>query len=339
MRILAFKLSPLGDTVMFAPVIQALTVIPGIHVTAFVTPVAAPLLRPTASAHEWFVLETERLRKAWRRPWELVRWLRRVRRAQPDAVLLSYDQPSVARLLSGLSGAPVRAAGGAAAARWRHGVSHTVHKAPEHSLAEWDWEIARAAMLASGRSWPARPEPPRLLAHRSDDLPPRPRILVHAGASRPYQRWHGDRFAALASGLAADFDVTWIDRPELSQAPPAGVAIARPRDFAEFAGLAAGAALFVGNHSGAFHVAAALGTPCLVVAGPSPRFCDPPWFVERRRILRADDLPCLPCDGLTISAGACRNTATPMACMNRWSVGAVLAACHDMLGGARPLRR
>lgn len=349
MNIVAFKLSPLGDTVMFLPVVQAVRrEHPDWRVTVFVTPTAAPLLRGTIPSKDIVVMETEQLRRAWRRPWQLVRAWWNLRWLRPDAVLLSYDQPSVARFLAATSGARVRVAGAGAAIHWQGGATHIVKKAPAHSLARWDWEMGRQMMTAFEQPWAEKPPAPLLPISPVASSPPRrrPRVIVHPGASRPYQRWQPERFAALAAALVADHEVIWIVRPEVVVEAPPGVRCAAPADVGEFLQLAVTADLFIGNHSGAFHLSAALGLPCVIIAGPSPFFCDPPWHAECRRILRAPDLPCLPCDRLTVSAGCCRNLTAPMACMVHWSVETVAAACRDTLrasvrrtaGGAR-LRR
>jgi ADP-heptose:LPS heptosyltransferase len=159
----------------------------------------------------------------------------------------------------------------------------------------------------------------------------RPRVVIHAGASREYQRWLPERFAALAQELARDCDVTWIAREEVSIAAPAGVEVFPPSDLGALVCLFAGVDLFVGNHSGAFHLAAALGKKCVVIAGPSPLPCDPPWHRERHRILRAPGLACLPCEQLNVTVDVCRNFSTPMACMKHWSADAVAAVCRDAL--------
>ena len=333
MNVVIFKLSPLGDTVMMLPVVQTIRRRhPDWRVAIFVTPATAELFRDTVPASDLIVLESAQRQRCWRRPWQLLSWWWRVRRLRPDAVFLSYDQSSVARFIAGQSGARVRVGGAGSVVRWSAGLTHTIEKSPAHTLAEWDWAMARAMMNAFGENWPGALPPPAFAVNPEQKFPnARPRILIHAGASRDYQRWLPDRFAALATGLARDCDVVWIDRAEVTVPAPAGVTVATPAGLKDFLLQVAGVDLFVGNHSGAYHLAAALGRACVVVAGPSPFFCDPPWHRERHQILRAPGLACLPCDQLTVSAGQCHNAAQPMACMKHWSVEAVAAVCRDRL--------
>jgi ADP-heptose:LPS heptosyltransferase len=336
MNIVIFKLSPLGDTVMMLPVVQALRRLhPDWRITVFTTPLTAKLYREAVPPENVIVIDRAALQRCWLRPWRLARWWWRLWRLRPDAAWLSFDQSSVARFLAATTGARVRAAGAGSAVRWQRGMTHIVPRSPAHSIAEWDWSIARTMMAALGEGWPDAPTPPTWPSTiASQPRNGRARVLIHAGASREYQRWFPERFAALATALARDCEVLWIDRPDVTLAAPAGTRSLAPADAEELLRLTADADLFVGNHSGPFHLAAALGRPCIVFAGPTNFFCDPPWFRERRRILRAPELACLPCDQPLIAASVCRNTAAPMACMRHWSVETVESICRDWLSAA-----
>jgi len=341
-NIVIFKLSPLGDTVMMLPVVQTLRRLhPDWRITVFATPATAALFRDTVRGDDLVVMNSVALKRCWRRPWQLWSWWRRVRGLRPDAVFLSYDQSSVARFLARASGARVRLGGAGSAIRWQGGLTHTLGRNPAHSLAEWDWAMAGVMMRELGHDWPDSPPPPVLgPAMASKKSRGRPRVVIHAGASREYQRWLPERFAALAKALARDCDVVWIERAEVSVAAPAGSEVFPPGDLDSLVRLFAGADLFVGNHSGAFHLAAALGKSCVVIAGPSPLACDPAWHRGRHHILRAPGLACLPCEQLSVTVDVCRNFSAPMACMKHWSVEAVETVCRDALrsstGGAAP---
>src|SRR4051812_40128056 len=118
MNIVFFKVSPLGDTVMFLPVVQALRrTYPDGRITGFVSPGTATLFRETVRAIELIEIERSALRRLWRHPGRFWQTWRRLRQAKPDAVDLSYDQTSVARILARFSGSRVRAAGDAAVVR------------------------------------------------------------------------------------------------------------------------------------------------------------------------------------------------------------------------------
>jgi ADP-heptose:LPS heptosyltransferase len=335
-NILIFKLSPVGDTVMFLPVVQTLRrLYPDARITVFTTPASAALFRDSVPAGDLIQIESETLKRCWRRPWQLLKWCGFVRRIRPDAVLLSLDQSSVARFLGWISGARIRAGGDHTVVRWRGGLTHTVPKEAAQTLAEWDWSIARAMMTALGRTWPQELHAPTMPV-RSAALPRSGarRVVIHAGGSTEYRRWLPDRFAALASALARDCEVVWIEHSTISLPAPSGVRVVAPRSLEELIEVIADSDLFVGNHSGPFHLAAALGRPCVVLAGATITACDPPWNIERFQVLRAPGLACLPCDRFMQAANACQNSADPMACMKYWKVETVEAICRDRLDRA-----
>jgi heptosyltransferase-1 len=340
MNILVFKLSPIGDTVMFLPVVQELRRLrPQWRVTVCTTPACAGLYRPFLDPADIWVEDRDRLRRSWRRPGALLAWLGRVRRLKPDAVLLSFDQSSMARILAAASGAGVRIGGAGSAVRWRRGLTHEVAIRPGHTIAGWEWEMARILADKAGLAWPEGPPPPRLPPSGPAPRRDRPRVVIHSGASRAYQLWSHERFVQLAERLAVDCDVTWIRLAGgVQPAPGPPVKGAEPADIVEFAALAGSSDLFVGNHSGPFHLASAAGTPCVVVTGPTLPVCDPPWSAGRDTILRMPGLACLPCDKLVVSPNKCTNLQTPMACMDHWTAEAVEKVCRNVLARRRAMK-
>jgi heptosyltransferase III len=64
----------------------------------------------------------------------------------------------------------------------------------------------------------------------------------------------------------------------------------------EITALASNARVFVGNDSGIAHIAAAVGTPPLVIFGSSNRDHWRPWTPGRSEIV-FDEYPCQPCPG------------------------------------------
>jgi ADP-heptose:LPS heptosyltransferase len=108
-------------------------------------------------------------------------------------------------------------------------------------------------------------------------LPPR-FLAIHPGSGSPAKNWPAARFTALATKLVADQPVllalgpaeeAWLDTPE-TRGPRWVVARDLP---ARVLGAALSqAGLFVGNDSGASHLAAASGAPTLAIFGPTDPF-------------------------------------------------------------------
>jgi len=333
MNVLFFKLSPIGDTVMFLPVVQELRRMrPDWRLTVVTTPVCAELFSSCLGGGDIVALDRTALQRSWRSPRLFLAHLLRVRRLRPDAAMLSFDQSSMARILAVASGAGLRVGGSGSVVRWQGGLTHEVSIQHGHTLAQWEWEMARVLLKGTDVPWPSILPAPLIRGAAAGQGRRRPRVLVHPGASREYQRWPAARYAELASRLASAFDVVWIQTPEIAQAcPPPPVKVSTPRSISDFVSLAENADLFVGNHSGAFHLACAVGIECVIPTGPALPTGDPPWNASRRRMLRRTGLSCMPCDQLVNSAHRCLNTLSPMACLEYWSVDAVEHICREVL--------
>ena len=324
MRLLIFKVNQLGDNVVYLPVVQHLhRALADADITVFTSPLAAPLYTTTCPGVEVHTFATTTFNGAWRRPWKLPSLIANVRALHPGACLLGDDQGNVAHLLARTSGAPVTV--GPLRVNMPLGflLHHRVPLDEEVLVAQQNWEICGALLQRLGRNpLPSDfPPPPDLAAFGRED---HGSVVIHPGASRAYQRWSLDRFAALANRIGQSHPVIWIgqENDEAMVLVPA-VRRVKPTSLTELIRLIAGAPLFVGNNSGPMHVASALGVPGVVVVGPSRFNWDPAWHRERFEMLRHPNLACLPCDKAGRPAKECFNRQHPMACMDYWSVEAV----------------
>lgn len=131
----------------------------------------------------------------------------------------------------------------------------------------------------------------------------RPYALVHAGSQLPSRRWPAQRFAAVADALAAQGLAIVLTGSE-SERPITHAVAAHMRAAAlDLAGktslwslgaLVESARQVVCNDTGISHIAAALGTPSVVVASGSDVARWAPADSARHRVLW-HDLPCRPC--------------------------------------------
>lgn len=175
----------------------------------------------------------------------------------------------------------------------------------------------------------ALPELPESLAAA---LRQGPVAVLHAGGSAAAKRWPNERYAELCGALAAGSGL----RPILVGGPadqPFAADIARCAGdtvlnacgvltLAQTAALCRRSTVFVGPDSGIAHLASAVGTPCVVLFGPS----DPlKWGPREGGRAVLCPVPCGPCAIFGYNK-PCRAHA----CMEGITVGKVLQAVSDV---------
>lgn len=198
---------------------------------------------------------------------------------------------------------------------------------PEPLLAvPWPTQGTEAARLASLLSvfgeavaetvpgdavFPLRPsdrEAARALLREHGAEPGRPWICLHAGAQWPSRRWPPARFAQVGRALAAAHDVTLVLTGVASEAqvvsgveaalqglgPSRCVNLVGQTPLWTVGALIEGASLLVSNDTGVSHIAAALGTPSVVVSCGAEVARWAPGRPDLHRVLWAD-VPCRPC--------------------------------------------
>ena len=328
MNIGLFEVNQLGDNVVFLPVVQALRMkFPTWRIFLATTPTAAQLYDADVPPERRLVIPLTDFRGAWRHPLRLSRLVMRVFSERLAASILADDQGNVAHLLALFAGGRVRAGMRREYVKVPRSLTHAVPPLAGKSPAIQNWEIARAAIRAlGGGDLPATPPAPDL-GHLLLGAVRRPkRIIVHPGASMAFKRWPADRFRELAVRLAGDFEVIWIEQPELGEIRlPDTVTRVAPASLGDFGLLLGTASLLVGNNSGPMNLAAAIGTPAVILTGPSHPIWDPIWNAEKMLILRDSSVSCIPCEQERRPSTRCSNLGNPMACMNAWSVETVHA--------------
>ncbi|MCO6509691.1 MAG: glycosyltransferase family 9 protein [Aridibacter famidurans] len=159
--------------------------------------------------------------------------------------------------------------------------------------------------------------------------------LIHPAAATFTKQWETDRFARIA-GLLAEmgfFPVavgTPSERPVLEAfSKEAGIPVGTFSDLTlpDITALARRSSIFVGNDSGIAHIAAAVGTPPVVVFGSSNRVHWKPWTNGPSKIVYKD-FECQPCPGYE-----CRTFGTPR-CILEVPAEAVMKAIDELLESA-----
>ena len=128
-------------------------------------------------------------------------------------------------------------------------------------------------------------------------------VCIHAGAQLPSRRWPIERFATVANRLAAQGETIVLTGTEAEAAQVAALSAAIEFPTVNLAGrtslwtlgaLIEGAALVICNDTGISHVAAAVGTPSVVIASGSDVARWAPLDATRHRVLW-QPMVCRPC--------------------------------------------
>jgi ADP-heptose:LPS heptosyltransferase len=128
--------------------------------------------------------------------------------------------------------------------------------------------------------------------------------LLHPAAAFDTKQWAADNFAKVAAhlherGLTPIAIVTAKETATLEalrNSSPVKVFGLNNLTLPEVTALSSRAALFVGNDSGIAHIAAATGTPSVVIFGSSNRNHWRPWARQANEIV-FEEMPCQPCHG------------------------------------------
>ena len=165
----------------------------------------------------------------------------------------------------------------------------------------------------------------------------RPIIIIQPGARYWFKAWPHERFAELADRFANDYGCQVLiggsrEEESLAQriheaAKSRPISMAGLATLKQFAAIAKRAALFVGNDSGAMHIAAAVGTPMVALFGPSN---PDEWGPRGDRVtVLYKGLDCRACFHPTCERGE-------LNCMKQLSVQEVCAAAVQLLAADIP---
>ena len=336
-NILIIKLRYIGDVLLATPTLRALKEArPAVRVTMMVNRGTEGVLSGNPDIDEILVLDKGSLAAQWRLIVEL-------RRRRFDTVIDLTDGDRSA-FLSWVSGASVRI--GFNDEHRRRGICYSAVVPPQPGMRH---RIDRDLAALKPLGIHASETPPRLWLTGEDDAAAdqllnrlgirrdQPIMIVQPGARYWFKAWPAERFAELADCLASDYGFQVLiggsrDEEALAQriqaaARTSPVSIAGLTTLKQFASIAKRAALFVGNDSGAMHMAAAVGTPMVALFGPS----NPDEWGPRgdRMTVLYKGLDCRACFHPTCERGE-------LNCMKQLSVQEVYAATVQLLGPCVP---
>ena len=278
-NILIIKLRYIGDVLLATPTIRAIKAARSdAQVTMMVNRGTEEVLRGNPDLDEIMVLDRVSLAAQWR-------LIAKLRRRRFDTVIDLTDGDRSA-FLSWISGASVRI-GFNDEHRWRGKCYTEVVRSVPGVRHRIDRDLAALKLMGIHAS----EGPPRLwltgedkehanqLLERLGIRRDRPIIIIQPGARYWFKAWPHERFAELADRLASDYGCQVLiggtrEEEVLAQriheaAKSRPISMAGQATLKQFAAIAKCAALFVGNDSGAMHIAAAVGTPLVALFGPS----------------------------------------------------------------------
>ncbi len=331
-NILVIKLRYMGDVLLATPTLHALKAAsPQGRLTVAVNRGTEEVLLGNPDVDELLVLDKGPLTTQWR-------FVSDVRQRQFDTVVDLTDGDRSA-FLSWMSGAPVRI-GFNEEHRWR-GLCYTEVIRPMPGVVH---RIDRDLEALKPLGVPAQSNVPQLWLTREEEngadrlldrfgiQRSQPIVVLQPGARYWFKAWPPERFAELADRLTADYGCQILiggsqqDLGVARQIQEASkstlVAMAGQATLKEFAAIVKRASLFVGNDSGAMHMAAALGVPLVALFGPS----NPAEWGPRgaRTEVLYKGLDCRRCFHPTCRRGE-------QSCMRLISVGEVFEAARKLL--------
>jgi len=299
-KILVIKLSALGDFVL---ALAAMKKIREVHKRAHITLLTTPPFEALAKACPYFnAVETDG------RPQGLGEWLvlrKRIKAAKYDRVYDLQTSAQSARIFHMLSPFPPEWSGIAAGCSLPH---KNPNRNRMHTLERQADQLKYAGIWPDAPTEPGSAPGPDLswvLPKPTQTRPvpggvrPRPYVLFVPGGSahRLDKRWAAERYGQLGKILAErGYDVVIIGGPQesaLARQIQREVGQARDltgrTDFAKVAVLGAKASLVVGNDTGPLHLAAATGSPTVVLfsSASDPELAAPRGHVT---VLRSGNL-------------------------------------------------
>jgi heptosyltransferase III len=336
-NVLIIKLRYIGDVLLATLTARAIkSARPEVRVTMLVTRGTEDVLFGNPDIDEVLILDKDSLAAQYR----LITGLRR-RRFDTVFDLTDGDR---AAFLSWISGAPVRI-GFNDGHRWQgRFYTHVVRfgRGVQHRI-DRDLEALKSMSIQARSMDPhlwLMPEEEKsadqlldqLGVQRSQSI-----VILQPGARYWFKAWPPERFAELADRLASQYGCQVLiggtrQEGDLAQqirqmAKSLPIVMAGRTTVRQFASIAKRSALFVGNDSGAMHIASAVGTPVVALFGPSsPR----EWRPHGGPVeILYKDLDCGRCSNSTCTRGE-------ESCMKLIPVHEVFAAAQRLLLAGKP---
>lgn len=315
-RALVIKLRHHGDVLLTSPVFSVLAdKIPGIEIDALVYAETSPMLEDHPDIARVHAIDRDWKRQGLNTQWREERGLlQTLRNRDYDLVIQLTEHARGARLVRRLKPrySVARRYRKKRGRWWRSSFTHTycIPEKPRHTIEVHLDSLRRLGFYPDAEQRKLSIVPGQAAESRADELLNRNGIerggyiLVHPTSRWLFKGWSRQGFADVLDALhAAGHRLVVTAAPdqkemdiarqilELSQAPT--VDLSGQLTLKELAALIDRARCFVGLDSVPMHMAAATGTPCVVLFGPSDEQTWGPWMVPHRIITK--QYSCRPC--------------------------------------------
>jgi len=337
-KVLFIRLRSIGDTVLATPSIDALKrFLPNAELDILVEDWVAPVLSEHPNIDRVISLGRGSLTARARMAHEV--------RSRKYDVVYNLHGGTTATFLTRATGAPHRV--GYASYQYSH--LHN-HQAPSPLLLWGQQKTHSVEQQLALLGWTGIPVTDRPPTHLAITLDAKARVdylisqsglagaefaLIHPAAAFATKQWSAKNFAQIVDFLAErNIGTAAIAAPNESAVINELISASKSRvvplslTLPEVSALAARCRLFVGNDSGIAHIAAAVGTPSVVVFGSSNIAHWRPWNTAPAEVV-FEEMPCQPCHGYF-----CEKFPEPE-CILRVPVGRVVAAVERILAKPR----
>jgi ADP-heptose:LPS heptosyltransferase len=336
-NILVTKISPIGDAVSLLPTLRGLWEhVPEANLTVLCTSAGKEVFNGAVPGLNFMVMDYDQVRGATS-IWILLLTFLILKRKAFSISCHSYDEPSFSYLLTRALGIPRRIGFSSCIAKAQILTSENIDFDRTRNVVDLNFDLVRQI---TGK-WKLCPQ--RLPLYYStvdqrsiDEELARVGIkkgtqfvVIHPGAGQRHKEWGMENYLHVGKFLEDSLGLTVLfvteDGKLGSLRSVSGLSIK------ELACLLEMAVLFIGNNSGPMHMAAAMGTPCMVIQGASPTNWDIFWNDVPHYSIKASHLACVPCERLWFIPGRCLNIEHPQACMKELSAQSVTDRVIELL--------
>jgi heptosyltransferase-3 len=353
-RVLVIKLQHLGDVLLTSPVFSVLKQRhPHLEIDALVFADTAPMLSDHEHISRIFALErisgnTPR-RTIWRMLAQEYRFYRELKVRRFDLIIVLTDRLRAAWITRLLQPAysVAQKYPHKRGSWWRNSFTHlySVPTTPRHTVEIHLDALRRLGVYPEGMEkrlqLTAGPSAEEMIAElfATHQLQAGNYIVVHPASRWMFKSWNATGFVEVLRNLAArNLPIVLVSGPEqaernyvrsiLKEQSTNVVDLSGRLTLKELARLIEQARCFIGLDSVAMHIAAAVGTPCVTLFGPSDDRIWRPWMVAHRVI--ASGHSCRPCN-----MDGCGNGKVSD-CLQVIDARRVSDAVFELLAEARP---